>query len=322
MLREHVVAPADGDARPLARARRPGAGGAARPPACRHKAKTPQEAYKRLDGRRDGERRRRALRRARPGDALELDVDPEVPPRGVRHRPQQLSRGARCASARRAASSTPRRRRRRASCSCIDAAPGAPADAARRWPPGRARSRPARPRTGRGGAGVGRARRAEAQRATAAGASPGSASAPRTTRTAPTTIWRWCARARPTTSARPRAPANEPQAAERPEQEQQQLSLTLRPRSDPTPAAPPVAPRRAAVPAPIRPAGPSRAGAATAVPAQPRIYLGHRALKRGARHAGEPLRRRARRGRGVGAQALGHRAHLLPLKDARRSSTA
>src|SRR3954468_14886474 len=35
-------------------------------------------------GRGDRERRRRAVRRARPRDALELDVDPEVPPRGVR----------------------------------------------------------------------------------------------------------------------------------------------------------------------------------------------------------------------------------------------
>src|SRR5579871_3049091 len=41
-------------------------------------------------GRGDGGRRRRAVRRARSADPLEPDVDPEVPPRVLRHRAQQL----------------------------------------------------------------------------------------------------------------------------------------------------------------------------------------------------------------------------------------
>ena len=87
----------------------------------------PGRGVRAADGGGDRGRRRRAVRRAGSGDALGLDVDPEVPPRGLRHRAQQLS-GGESASARRAASSTPPRRRRRASCSRGRGA-GAAADA-------------------------------------------------------------------------------------------------------------------------------------------------------------------------------------------------
>ena len=157
-----------------------------------------------------------AVRRARSADALGSDDHPEVPPRGLRHRAQQLSRRARARPGEAALRARRHRARRRASSSAPTTAPGllptlvaaGAGDAAHR---GRARPT-ARPTAVLD---AGAARAAGARRERRLGLRRASPSGPRTTRTAPTTISRSCARAPPTTSGPPHARRNDPQAASR-----------------------------------------------------------------------------------------------------------
>ena len=296
---------------------------AARLPA--QKAKTPAEAYKRLSRRGQRGQWRRAVRCAGPGDALELDVDPEVPPRGLRHRAQQLSRRVQTASARRAVSNMRRRRRQRARrCSrgrgarAAADAPAARAVRARRSKPARRRRR--RPRCWR------RVARVELQRGKSGGWGyaglgearggrqeprlPRSGAGPRERRRLRTR-----GRARRQMSRKPRRAAGAGAAYAR----AGQLTPAARRR---TAAA---IRRRHASGAASAPASTptSEAGGAPSGASSRGSTCVSELVQRGAADAGEPVRRRAGRGRGVGPQALGQRAPLF-LAQGRRgvSSTA
>src|SRR6185437_11372336 len=120
---------------------------------------------------------------------------------------------------------------------------------------------------------------------TAAGATRAWRRRSRTTPTARTTTWRSSARAPPTTSGRPRARPNDAQA----DAGRQRAAFT------------------AGASAPRAPGGP----AARAGPHRAARLHGHRDPARRAADAGEPVRRGARGGRGLGAQALGAGPPLL-----------
>ena len=165
--------------------------------------------------------------------------------------------------------------------------------------------------------------RARAAARTAAGVSPGWRSRPRRTRTARITTWRSCAPAPPTTNARPRAPENDPQAGRKAGRGAgRQLSLEAAVRAahrPPAEAAPAPAPPAAAATAAGQHQRPSRRPRPRRAAHLPR----GRAAARDAADAREPLRRRARRGRDLRAQALRPRAPLLlASRTRRRRSTA
>ena len=244
-------------------------------------------------------RRHGAVRRARSEDAVGSDDDPEVPPRGLRHRAQQLPGRARARPreeplrARRhgavGARAVPHRHRARAAPHAGAAGAG---DSARR--------RRARRRAGDGGAR--RRPRVPLARGEDGGwgfAGPRQGGRGRQEPRA-TTISRSCARAPPTTSGRPRARRNDPQADARASGQRAAV----------------VAGRRPLAPAAARRAGHAAAGAGGRGAAH---LFGHRDPARGAADAGEPVRRRARRRRDLRAQALGTGTPLL-LPQGRRGA--